>query len=287
MRSSTTLHGLSEIDPPRERYIYRYTGSDGLTATLLRQELRLSPWMRMNDPRERKEWRAADVVGAGKGLRAAPPLTDYDLQAEVDRILRRGARLACFTLDDSPRPGSAPGHLFHRGWARSAMWDRYAAAHSGACIVFDQADLFGQVRDWAELNVRSGNITTQGYVEYRDVPVIVHIDGTYTTLDQLRERLDDSSAKAPFITDLYLTKCTDWAAEREYRIVQVLWDLPDAELDDPMYVPIGGALKAVILGEVYRDVATLKRDLFRVSRGNPPDLFRCAWRDGAPGLEMV
>lgn len=287
MNAVAAAHWLSDEDPPSDRCVYRYTGVDGLLATVLRGELRMGLWTQLNDPRERKEWHAADLIGGGRGLHAAPPLTDYELLAEVDRILRRGARLACFTLDDKPTSGGAAGQLFHRGWARSAMWDRYAAQHRGACLVFDQASLFEKVRDWAEFNVRDGNITTQGCVKYKDAPIVIEIDGTYNSLNKLHSELNDISMKSHFITDLYMTKCCDWSAEREFRIVQVLWNIPDAELDEPIYIPIIDSLRAIVIGEAFCDVTTLKRAVSFAFPVNPPDLLRCIWLDGAPAIEPV
>jgi hypothetical protein len=38
--------------------LYRFMGADGVLKTVESWQLRLSPWLRMNDPREKKEWRS-------------------------------------------------------------------------------------------------------------------------------------------------------------------------------------------------------------------------------------
>ena len=99
------------------------------------RQLRLNTWANMNDPRERKEWRTSDII-VGR-LRTIPPYTQAELESTLDRVLRRGVRLACFTDDREPATEHAARWLLHRGWARSAMWDRYAESHKGGCLVFD------------------------------------------------------------------------------------------------------------------------------------------------------
>jgi hypothetical protein len=105
-------------------------------------QFRLSPWLKMNDPREKKEWRTADII-AGQ-LQAVPPYTQRELERAFDRLLRRGARLACFTDDRAPAMEHSARWLLHRGWGRSAMWDRYADSHKGGCPVFNSPTLMEQ-----------------------------------------------------------------------------------------------------------------------------------------------
>jgi hypothetical protein len=125
-----------------KRYVYRYIRLDGLIATLQNRSLRLSAFATMNDPREARTWSAGDLTGAGR-LEAVAPLTVEELQAEVDRVLRRGVRVACFGRDRKPSPPDNP-NLFHRGWANSSMWHHYADQHRGACMVFDAEVLRGR-----------------------------------------------------------------------------------------------------------------------------------------------
>jgi hypothetical protein len=101
-------------------FVYRYTSTDGLAYTLETEQLRLNAWSAMNDPRETKDW-----VWTGP-IRGVGSLTDDDVQKRIDDVLRRSARLLVLSQDRKPEPDAARPHLLHRGWARAAMWDRYA-----------------------------------------------------------------------------------------------------------------------------------------------------------------
>jgi hypothetical protein len=263
--------------------LYRYIGPDGLIMTLDSWRLRLNTWQAMVDPRERKEWRTSDVIDGA--LRAMPPYTQAELEADFDRLLRRGARMSSLTDDRPPEPVDAAPWLSQRGWARSAMWDRYAARHTGACLVFTRDDLLPQVE--AANPLTSGAIRSWGRICYVDAPISLTVSADIASSEHLREVLDDTTTQRGVARDLYGTKLSDWASEREFRIIDILWDLPPTTLDDPLYVPIGESLKAIILGEEYP--TTTARDLLHgLPRGlDSPEVLRCTWERGVPFLELI
>ena len=81
-----------------------------------------------------------------------------------------------------------------------------------------------------------------------------------------------------------MKKLRDWESEREFRTVEVLWDVPQAGMDEPLSIPIGTSLRAVIIGEMFSEV-----DLYHLqerlgSRPEAPELFRCTWHGGVPFL---
>lgn len=259
--------------------LYRFMGADGVLKTVESWQLRLSPWLKMNDPREKKEWRTADII-AGR-LQAVPPYTQHELERAFDRLLRRGARLACFTDDRAPVTEHSSRWLLHRGWGRSAMWDRYADSHKGGCLVFNSQALMER---FDTFQLGAGYIRTWGRVEYVDEPISIELQADVRSDEHLVELLDETTSGRYTVSDLYMKKLKDWESEREFRTVEVLWNIPEAELDEPLYMPIGASLRTVIIGEMFSEV-----DLDRLrerlgSYPEAPELFRCSWHGGVPFL---
>jgi hypothetical protein len=259
--------------------LYRFMGADGVLKTVESWQLRLSPWLRMNDPREKKEWRSADII-VGR-LQAVPPYTQRELERAFDRLLRRGARLACFTDDRAPATEHSARWLLHRGWGRSAMWDRYADSHRGGCLVFNSPALMEQF-DTFQLGVSC--IRTWGRVEYVDEPISIELEADVRSDEHLMELLDETTSGRHIVSDLYMKKLRDWESEREFRTVEVLWNVPQAEMDEPLHIPIGSSLRAIIIGEMFSEVDLHHLQGRLCSRPEAPELFRCAWHGGVPFL---
>lgn len=278
-------HWLTQEDVPTgSELLYRFTSAEGLGKTLECWSLRLNNWLKMNDPRERIAWSAADLLG--ESVRAVPPYSQDALNADLDRILRRGARIGCFTDDRSPESAESAQWLLHRGWARAGMWNRYAIDHCGACLVFDRDELLPRVK---EANpALSGAIRSWGQVLYSDLPIpSLPLVGEIASYESLLMALDQATSRRFVATQLYGTKVTDWSSEREYRIIDVLWDLHAAVLDRPVAVPIGPSLKAVILGEAYPSVTQAELFADAPAGHTMPEVLRCTWHRGVPFLNVV
>jgi Protein of unknown function (DUF2971) len=260
----------------------RYMGPDGLVKTLKSWQLRLNTWNAMVDPRECMEWRTADVIEGV--LRAVSPYTQGELEADFDRLLRGGARMGSLTEDRPPDPATAVPVLQDRGWARWAMWDSYAADRAGACLVFSKVDLLAEVED---VPVTGDTIRTWGSVCYVNAPISLSVSADVASSDELREVLNKVTDRRYVVRDLYTKKMAAWASECEYRITYLRVDLPPSELDEPIFVPMGESLKAIILGEKYP--STTPRDLVGALPGSvaPPEVLRCTWDHGIPFLELV
>ena len=194
-------------------------------------------------------------------------------QRATDRYLRRGARLACFTLD-RPRSGDAtPGTLFHRGWARARMWEQYADHHSGACLVFkrQELELVDEHRPHG-----NGDLFTYGGVTYQDQALTVPLPWTDVVDQGIEAVLDDFQIRKDAAKHLYTTKNTDWESEQEFRIVHVQWDVPDEKMDVPISIPFEASLEAIVLGEHFPDT---ERNVMQFRAGMPAeiDLLQCQW----------
>lgn len=281
--SLSIKHFLTEPPSSSKPLLYHYMKADHLESVLRNGELWLGPWTRLNDPRERKSWTADDLVMPAVGVGLDSLEAQQAVEDEVDRVLRRGARLACFTQDGAPTAGAASDTYFHRGWGRAAMWDRYADEHRGVCLVFDQVELLSRVEE--SVPDRDGNIRTWGSVRYVDAPLYVPVAGAFKSVGDLRVALDEMTSQHGVVNDLYMTKNRDWESEREFRVVVVGWNLPDAELDEPLVVPIRDCLRAVVVGEA-GDVDSAAA-LVHSAGASGVDVLRCGWVAGAPVLRSA
>ncbi|MFC6238035.1 DUF2971 domain-containing protein [Longivirga aurantiaca] len=245
--------------------VYHYTSQPGLHAILATGSLRLSTFNSLNDPRENKKWMPDELLGHAGDVDDAWFEADRAMEEAVDRLLRRGVRVGCFTETRS----SGSGHGLAKGWARPAMWAHYGAAHQGACLVFDRGAIGQAVSD--HVPVRDGNLTMCGAVDYTDRELTLPYLGAPSTVVELKELLDAVTMERDVVPSLYLQKNTDWSGEREWRVLVNQWDLPESNLDEPLYVPWEGALLGVVLGSEYGPRVVAER----LSGGLP--LLTCSW----------
>jgi hypothetical protein len=275
----TTLHGhlTTPVEYEPKRYLYRYLSKDGAVKTLKDFQLRLGPWASMNDPREAKRWSAQDVL-------VGSPLSEVALQEEVDRVLRRSARLASFVGDGAVDPSAAPRWLYHRGWAHSSAWDRYAARHTGVCLVFNRRLLEAEFSRFSDSESADGNITSMGPVAYEDSPITIRLTQRFRDLDALREALSNETTRGRLVTHLYMTKAKCWESENETRLAWVGWHTPPLKIDNPVYFRLKNSLQALIFGESFGDTTDVLKDVDELRDDQRPELFRCSWRHGKPDL---
>jgi hypothetical protein len=279
------LHFL-QYQEPDSNLLFHYTSASTLAAILDSGNMRLGSYSRTNDPRETKEWEPTitlpdvSVRPAEKYLHS----TKEDYRKVVDAVnglLRRGARLACFTSDSDRTSSQNDGTLFHRGWARARMWQQYADAHRGACLVFDRSKLIEN----ADLARPHSNeeLFTYGAVNYEDAPLTINLRWMDVVDQGIEAVLSDLQTWKGVATHLYATKNTDWESEHESRITVVIWNVPDDSADEPIDVPIGDSLKAIVFGDDFPDVERSVAQS-RFAAGNEPDVLTCHWSNGVPWL---
>lgn len=278
--SAQANHWLADGEPD-EMLVFHYTKLETAEKILTTGRLRLGPYTSTNDPRETKEWVAEMTLAAG-GV-SEETLHEADVAGEkADQLLRRGARLACFTLDRSPRTEAAPGSLFHRGWARANMWAHYADRHRGACLVFRRDEIVGQVDDHRPH--ADGDVFSCGRVNYADMPLHIALLMADVRDRGIADVLDNLQTRRGAVGDLYFTKNSDWSSEQEFRVVVVRWAIPQEEWEVPLDIPFGNSLLAIVLGEAATEpgVAAVRSAL---ERHPTAALLRCRWDRGAPLLE--
>ena len=240
-------HWLSEAEVDPENLLFHYTGRDGLRAILESGNLRLNTLDAMNDPRERKEW-VPRLVVVPEGEITDEFLTEQDaVLSEPDRLLGRGARMACLTEERRAAGDADPGSLFHRGWGRARMWYQYARDHTGAVLVFDKGALLAALDEARQM--ADGDVFAVSPVKYQDRAFRLRLTGAYRTVEEIRDALDDLTGSGRDIADLYFTKNSDWASETEFRVVVLLWNPDGTRSFTPLDLSYGSSLRAIVLGE--------------------------------------
>lgn len=277
---------LTDPDEPISRagvgyeLVYRYTSRDGLLKYLIPSgQLRMNAWSLMNDPRETKAWQ---ITGS---WRTANSLARSAVIERVDQLLRRGARLLCASRDRDPATAASRVHLFHRGWAKAPMWQHYAEAHAGVCLVLDLGALN------FNLNAVSCSGSRRwhgiGSVEYRDTPARVELSGNLATLADVDIAVEHHLDRRGTVTALHLQKTTEWQYEHEARLLAVDFDLPPTDFDKPLDgLPLGDALKAVVVGEAHVNPRATASAV-RSSLGAGIEVLQCDWTGGVPRLHRI
>ncbi len=260
--------------------VYGYTDRDGLLKYLLpSRSLRMNSWSLMNDPRETKRWELAGTWNTSGALGR------NDVPTRVDQLLRRSARLLSASRDRAPQDAATSSFLFHRGWAKAPLWHFYGDAHRGACLVLDFSELNAELAGMPMSSSRRWR--GMGSVEYEDRPARVELSGSFATVRDVDDAVDEYLNHQGAIVELHLQKTTDWSYENEARIICVDFDLPATEFDQPLDgLPIGQALKAVILGDAHDDPSGSAQSI-RKHLGSGMAVMRCSWADGRPRLEVL
>jgi hypothetical protein len=195
-----------------------------------------------NDPRETKTWRYPlwipnDLIGESgdKTLNKLQPYTTK-VHEMIDEIMGEW-RVFCLTKHSPNSPKRAEPKEFSRGYCHPRLWADYGGNHSGVCLVFNGKKL--------DQNIRN-NLTTEyrifhGSVEYSNIQAI----GAYPIDVSSKSVFTKEAIREHFFRyhkESFLKKTTDWKSEHEYR-----WLIHGIN-KEPLYIPIVGALKGVIVG---------------------------------------
>ncbi|TCM36003.1 DUF2971 domain-containing protein [Kribbella sp. VKM Ac-2568] len=274
-------HFLTQDPSDSAELVYHYTSRESLKAILETGTIRLNTLTGVNDPRERKKWTADNLSAPSGDMTGGYFNTQLEVDEEIDRYLRQGARIACFTSERQPSPRSVAGTYFHRGWARPRMWAQYGQHHRGAVLAFDKEALAGELSNWA---LREGDTASPGPVEYFDRRLQIPLSGAFESLTAVRAALDEVTSSSSALHDLYFTKNCDWSSESEFRLVLTLGVASALEAGErPLYLPYRNSLRAVVLGELW-DGADWLRSNLNLRRIGADDVLRCDWDNGEPVL---
>ncbi len=265
-----------------ERYLYHYTRSSTLTKFILPdQKLRLSPFQNLNDPREAKSFQ---ISGGAWGDDLHIGILD-----NFAAHLKQHWRVACFSSDPTEAVfggndllGASQLEAMHeRGHSRPRMWAQYAENHSGACLVLDKRALSSA---FESLGARLDLKVFSGPISYQNTPIApkLTIGPFMAHMDEVRRYGVEEAAKRHslhFWQGLFLTKNTDWSAEREFR-----WLLYGKHHGD-VFVDLAHCIKGVLVGPSFPEHLLAKTQQLAAQTGL--ELARMDWKNGIPQIRLM
>lgn len=219
-------------------WVGHYTSADTAFEHIIpAKQLRMSPYSLMRDPAENKDLLPGTAFYPKEGV-------DYErgwLEAlALIKQERDHMRLLSTTHDVTHY--DAARKMFGCCWARPRVWEQYAEAHKGVCLVFSREALE------AALTEDFGDKIHFGEVQY--TPVGVADSAANNLID---ERLSNAATRQQAVTDylvnerqdLFLLKSDDWTTEYEFRALLTSTD------DEYAFADYGQSLQAVVLGEKF------------------------------------
>jgi hypothetical protein len=234
MSEPTDRPGRKEISEPGPWLAHYTLAATAFEHIIPKGQLRLSPYRLMRDPAENKDLLPAAAAPRGQ----EHPVQEYlaavgKLKDERDRV-----RLLSLTADVHYERHAK---VFGCCWARPRLWEQYADAHRGVCLVFQRALL-----EEALQNGLGEDRVSFGEVEYTPEG-ISDSAATFLHDQRLMDAATRDEAMARYLIDhrdeLFFLKSEDWAAEHEVRAVLTGSD------DEYAHAGYGQALVAVVLGE--------------------------------------
>jgi Protein of unknown function (DUF2971) len=200
-------------------------------------QLRMSPYRLMRDPAENKDL----VPGTSVAGNPEHPVREW-LEA-VQKLKEARDRVRLLSLTHDVVDYEPLAEVFGCCWARPRLWEQYADAHRGVCLVFNRDVLENVLRDGlGEDRVHIGE------VEYTPAGIAASA-ATFITDQRLTDPTTRDQAVADYVInhrqDFFFLKTDDWAAEHEFRAV---FAGSDAEY---VFAGYSRALVAVIVGEKF------------------------------------
>ncbi len=129
---------------PAAQYFFHYTTREAAFEHILpARQLRLSPYESMRDPLENKRWAFpaswfSTTADDPAEINDRAERTWMEFHAHANEI-RLSAKLLALTIDAHPdEQDEEIEECFTRGWSRARMWEQYAEAHAGVCLVFSR-----------------------------------------------------------------------------------------------------------------------------------------------------
>lgn len=237
------------VDRIDDGSIYHYTTASILLSFIIPfGRLRFSPFKSSIDPRERIP------LALGLSIREDPehtddgvPLDDPDgskffaINDNANEIARQKVQMLCFTNSYEPlHPGFQMDRDGDRGWAQAAMWTHFGGRHSGVCLEFERSSFLSDLGRVTEGSIEtlSGDVQYPNSSDFSKHLSNLEID---TIGDASRERIYGHLAQNS--TAVFFTKDANWSYEDEFRVVAL------TECGEPVFAPIEGSLKRVILGD--------------------------------------
>ncbi len=219
-----------------ENCIYHYTTAGRCIDDILpSMSLRMGTFEGLNDPREAKTWPFRFYSRDASAF-------DRDLfRQATDIVTRQSLMLSC----SRNNPEGDRYDQLRLGFAHPRMWAQYGEGHRGVCLALDTTELDKAVREAAGAKpVFCGPVD---YFQSGHAPSgsegdpygIVYLEDIETR--GLQAMVD--ALVMQYHRHLFFTKHLDWRDEWEFR-----WVVRSGD-GQPLFVPIAGALRAVLVGQ--------------------------------------
>jgi Protein of unknown function (DUF2971) len=275
-KSLTDSYGELRPNAKDEELLCHYTRADtALDHLLPSRRLRMNSFRRMRDPLENKELhkmlRFADAAEPdGFSLEEAQKLVG-DLRGQM-RILSMTTDAAGYE-DTEIR-------AFGRAYARPRMWEQYAEDHRGVCLAFSKNCMIGPFYERSKcFGVASCSPVRYTRGGFAVSPARL-IDPKRIT--ELGAETSLTKHVLEHHEDLWFLKLSDWDSEYEYRFLVFA---PTVARDEPIDVPFGDCLKAVILGEHFDPARLSQARQLATELG--VRLCSLEWGSGRPSVVAV
>ncbi|MHC1740101.1 MAG: DUF2971 domain-containing protein [Anaerolineaceae bacterium] len=196
-----------------------------------------------NDPRETKSWYHPlfipnELIDEGI-LRIPGRLISFTspIHELVNEIIMKEWKVFCLTKHSNYNSKLAGPREFSKAYCHPRLWADYGGNHTGVCLIFNGKKLDQNIHNTLSQEYR----IFHGSVEYNNLEAI----GSYP-IDVSRDSgLNREELREYFIKyykEFFLKKTMDWKSEHEFR-----WLIHDNK-GEPIYIPILGAIKGVIVG---------------------------------------
>lgn len=237
------------IDRINDGSIYHYTTASILLSYIIPfGRLRFSPFKSSIDPRERIPLALALSVREVPGYTEdGLPVDDPDgskfatINDIANEIARQKVQMLCFTNSYEPlHPGFQMDRDGDRGWAQAAMWTHFGGRHSGVCLEFDRSALLSNLERATKnsVGILNGDVHYPNSGDRSKYLSNLEVDSIQqATRERIYGHLAQNSTAA------FFTKDSNWSYEDEFRVVAL------TECGEPVFAPIEGSLKRVILGD--------------------------------------
>lgn len=247
-----------------DNVVYHFTSlKTAVKHILVDQQLRLSPYIKTNDPKESK----APVI-------PWKPSKDFKGSLEKSKIVRSMieiyTKVICFSQDRLTSKGK-----IIKGYNLPTMWAHYADNHCGICLVFKKDELIKNIsktvpsQNLVCAKVRYSNDLNRYLRNFRKFTLE---DFLYSTKEKV---FNDYSGKIfKLIKSFFLQKRMDWSIECEYRFII------NEFKEGYKYFNYGCSLAEIILGSHVNTNSTLYREIIEYAKTNNLKISRIHWEFG-------
>ncbi|MCP4648624.1 MAG: DUF2971 domain-containing protein [PVC group bacterium] len=229
---------------PESDYLFHYTKtSTAVEHILYEKKLRFTPLSKMHDPLEFLDAYHSAYSMEGVDRNKLEKLYTRDL--DINEIVRRKFRVACFCKDMELYECHNSGINFNRGWARSRMWSQYAEGHAGICIVFSKKSLLKNITQEVKRKVSEHKTVILNESVKYDNTLMERAEALHISLDGNGLNKSPLEWIKEHSKEYLFKKLVDYKDEQEYRFAIYHESFLSNTYTD---ICFGDSILAIILG---------------------------------------